>query len=139
LRYLIDTSTLSAVIAARPNRHVLRRLTQYGQHSAIASVVWHELVYGCERLERGRRRAELEAFLRDVVKPSFPILPYDENAAAWQGTERVRQERAGKPRPFVDGQIAAIAHTNDLTLVTANTKDFTHFRGLRVEDWSRER
>jgi tRNA(fMet)-specific endonuclease VapC len=136
---LLDTSTLSTVIAAKPNRAVVRHLSLHAQHSAIASIVWHELVYGCERLERGRRRSEVEAFLRDVVKPSFRILPYDEAAALWQGTERARQERVGKPRPFVDGQIAAIAHTQDLTLVTANLKDFAHFKGLRVEDWTRER
>lgn len=139
LKYLLDTSTLSAAIAARPNRMVVQRLTQRGPQCAIASIVWNELIYGCERLESGKRKLELEAYLRDVVLTSFPILPYDEEAAAWHGVERARLERVGLPGPYVDGQIAAIAHVHDLILVTANVKDFTRFTALSVEDWSRPR
>jgi tRNA(fMet)-specific endonuclease VapC len=100
-------------------------------------VVWNELTYGCERLEPGKRKIELEAYLRDVVLKSFPILPYDQEAATWHAFERARQERAGHPGPYVDGQIAAIAHVHDLILVTANVKDFARFKGLTVEDWTR--
>ena len=139
LRYLLDTSTLSAAISAKPNRMVLQRLTQRGLQCAIAAIVWNEMIYGCERLEAGRRKAELEAYLHDVVLKSFPILPYDEAAATWHGIERARQERAGRPGPYIDGQIAAIAHTHDLILVTANVRDFARFKDLTVEDWSRKR
>ena len=97
------------------------------------------MVYGCERLETGKRRAELEAYLRDVVRTSFPVLPYDTAAASWHGTERVRLEKTGRPAPYVDGQIAAIAVVHDLLLVTANVRDFARFQGLSVEDWSRSR
>ena len=51
--------------------------------------------------------------------------------------ERARLERLGKPTPFVDGQIAAVAHVNQLTLVTLNVKDFTRFKGIEVENWSK--
>lgn len=139
LRYLLDTSTLSAAISAKPNRMVLQRLTQRGPQCAIAAIVWNELIYGCERLEAGRRKAELEAYLQDVILKSFPILPYDEAAATWHGVERARQERVGRPGPYVDGQIAAIAHIHDLILVTANVRDFVRFKDLSVEDWSRRR
>jgi tRNA(fMet)-specific endonuclease VapC len=46
-------------------------------------------------------------------------------------------EALGQPPPYVDGQNAAIAHVRDLVLVTANTKDFARFKGLKVEDWTR--
>lgn len=36
---------------------------------------------------------------------------------------------------FADGQIAAIAAVNDLTLVTANTAHFANFAGLEVANW----
>jgi predicted nucleic acid-binding protein len=52
----------------------------------------------------------IEACLRDVVLRSFPKLPYDQAAATWHGQEQVRLEALGKPAPFVDGQIAAVAH-----------------------------
>jgi tRNA(fMet)-specific endonuclease VapC len=73
------------------------------------------------------------------VLASFPVLAYDEAAAHWHGVERARLERLGKPAPYVDGQIAAIAHVNELTLVTVNVKDFVRFSDLDVENWTRRR
>ena len=139
LKYLLDTSIVSAAIAKVPNPDVVRRLEEHGAECAIASVVWHELQYGCGRLVPSHRRAILEAFLQEVVKTSFLILPYDDNAALWHATERVRLEAVGKPAPFVDGQIAAVAFSNQLTLVTANPRDFRSFTGLEVQDWTKRK
>jgi tRNA(fMet)-specific endonuclease VapC len=81
------------------------------------------------------RRRALEQYLNDVVRATLPILPYDHAAAEWHAAERVRLANIGKTPPYVDGQIAAIARMNDLTLVTANAADFVNFADLRVEDW----
>ena len=124
-------------MSKRPDPAIVERLNEHGPECAIAAPVWHELTYGCRRLPKGKRRAALEAYLREVVLGSFPILPYDEAAAAWHGEERARLEALGRPAPFVDGQIAAIAHVNRLVLVTTNDKDFVRFRGLTVENWSK--
>jgi tRNA(fMet)-specific endonuclease VapC len=137
LRYLLDTSIVSAPISKKPDTAIVRRLEEHGSECAIAALVWHELTYGCRRLPRGKRRAALESYLEDVVRASFPVLPYDEVAARWHGEERARLEILGRPAPFVDGQIAAIAHANGLTLATTNTKDFTRFKELTVENWSK--
>jgi tRNA(fMet)-specific endonuclease VapC len=82
---------------------------------------------------------ELESFLQEVVLKSFPILPYGEEEATWHGVERARQERVGRPGPYIDGQIAAVAKVNGLTLVTVNVKDFDRFKDLKIEDWTRGR
>ena len=137
LRYLLDTSIISSPIAAKPDAGIVDKLEKYGHECALAAPVWHELIYGCQRLSRGKRREALEVFLHDVVLASFQILAYDEAAANWHGIERARLEGLGKPAPYVDGQIAAIAHVNELTLVTVNTKDFTRFRHVDVENWSK--
>jgi tRNA(fMet)-specific endonuclease VapC len=139
LRYLLDTSVVSSPISKRPDRTLLERLETHGHESALAAPVWHELVYGCRRLKAGKRRAAIEHYLEDVVRPSFPILPYDDVSASWHGYERARLESLGTPAPFIDGQIAAIAHANDLVLVTLNVKDFARFTTLEVTDWSRPR
>lgn len=139
LKFLLDTSTVSSAISVRPDRNVLNRLTQRGHQCAIASVVWDELTYGCARLDPGRRKTELEAYLRDVVLQSFPILAYDQAAASWHGVERARLERAGRAGPYVDGQIAAVARAHDLVLVTANVRDFARFKDVKVEDWTSAR
>lgn len=137
LRYLLDTSIVSAPVSKTPNPHIVTRLEKHSHESAIAAPVWHELIYGCRRLAKGKRRGAIEHYLYDVVQASFPILPYDEPAATWHGYERARLESLGKPAPFTDGQIAAIAHANDLVLVTVNAKDFARFKGLQVTNWSR--
>ena len=137
LRYLLDTSIVSSPVSKTPNPGIVKRLEELGQECAIAASVWHELTYGCRRLPRGKRRTALETYVHDVVRASFPILPYDEVAATWHGQERARLDGLGRPAPYVDGQIAAIAHTSGLVLVTINTKDFARFRELQVENWSR--
>ena len=136
MKFLLDTSVVSAPALREPNTKVVRKLQQQGASCAIAAPVWHELVFGAGRLPAGKRRAALEEYLHTVVRRSFPILPYDESAADWHGRERARLEEQGRPTPFVDGQIAAIAFTRSLTLVTANAKDFRLFDGLEIVDWT---
>lgn len=138
-RYLLDTSIVSSPIAKVPNAEVLKHLKAHGHECAIAAPVWHELTYGCQRLPRGKKREAIETYLQDVVLASFPVLAYDEIAAQWHGVERARLEGLGKPVPYVDGQIAAVAYANELTLVTVNVKDFTRFKGVEVENWSKRR
>lgn len=138
-RFLLDTSIVSSPISKEPSPGVLRKLEEHGHECAIAAPVWHELTFGCQRLPRGKRRSAIEAYLEDVVLASFVVLPYGRDAANWHGVERARLEAAGKPAPFVDGQIAAVAFVNQLTLVTVNVKDFARFKGVQVENWSKLR
>jgi len=82
-----------------------------------------------------RRRADVERYIEEVVLRVYPVLAYDQAAAEWHADERARLRKLGKPAPFLDGSIAAIAKVNDLVLVTANMKDFAGFKGLTVENW----
>ena len=134
-RFLLDTSIVSAAMWKTPDPGVHGRLEEHGGECAISAHVWHELSYGVARLPRGKRREVLQAFLRDVVHPTLPILPYDERAADWLAAERVRLEKAGRHTAVVDGQIAAVAATNGISIVTANVGDFALFKGLSVHNW----
>lgn len=102
---------------------------------AIASVVWHELLFGSYRLPPSAKRSAIEQYLSEVVAPTIPILPYDDQAAQWHAIERARLVGLGQLPPFADGQIAAIARTNNLILVTTNLTDFSVFEGLQIENW----
>lgn len=136
LKFLLDTTIVSAPVAKEPNRRLMKRLEQQSLHCAIAAPVWHELIYGASRLPVGKRRAGLDEYLHRVVRTSFPILPYDDTAAEWHGRQRARLEEDGRAPPVIDGQIAAIAVRHNLILVTANTKDFRGFTGLETADWT---
>ncbi|WP_437800663.1 type II toxin-antitoxin system VapC family toxin [Sorangium sp. So ce693] len=135
-RFLLDTSTISEPMKKAPDEAMLAKIEAHAHESALAAPVWHELWYGCRLLPSGKRRTALEAYLREVVYVSFPILPYDAAASAWHADERARLDAKGTPAPFVDGQIAAIAKSNDLILVTANIRYFQRFQGLPIESWS---
>lgn len=135
LRYLLDTNVISEPLRPQPQPDVLARLQHHQTVIAIASVVWHELSFGCYRLPPSARRVAIEHFLHQVIAPTIPILAYDERAASWHARERARLVQIGRTPAFVDGQIAAIAQTNQLTLVTFNTADYTAFEGLTIEDW----
>ena len=136
LKYLLDTNIISVPTKANPNERVMERLQEHKQAIATATVVWHELLYGCRLLPPSKRRRSIEAYLDEVVLPSIPLLPYDAVAARWHAADRARLEKLGQMPPFVNAQIAAIAVVNGLTLVTNNVSDYANFQDLMVVDWS---
>ena len=137
VRYLLDTNVLSESLRPAPQTKVIERLRRHQDELATASIVWHELWFGCQRLPGSAKRRAIEDYLTQVIAPSLPILPYDERAAEWHAAERARLMRAGKTPAFVDSQIAAIARTNELILVTFNRADYADFQDLTFEDWHR--
>ena len=135
LSYLLDTNVLSEPAKPNPNPGVEQRLVEAEGAVATASLVWHELLFGCYRLPASHRRTALEKYLQDVIAPHVPVLGYDDAAAAWHASERARLTGDGKTPSFVDGQIAAIARVNALVLVTANVRHYERFEGLTIENW----
>jgi tRNA(fMet)-specific endonuclease VapC len=135
LRYLLDTNVVSEPLQMKPRAGVLRKLRLHNGEIAIASVAWHELQFGMRRLPPSRRRTKVQTYLDEVVSRSMTILDYDAAAAEWHATERARLTAQGWTPPFQDGQIAAIAFVNELTLVTFNDADFKRFEGLIVASW----
>lgn len=135
MKFLLDTNVVSEPLRPVPSARVLRNLRRYEAELAIPSIVWHELRFSVERLPQSRRRYAIARYLSDVVLLAMPILDYNDAAADWHAVERARLAATGITPPFADGQIAAIAATQGLQIVTANVRDFQHFRGLKVVDW----
>ena len=135
LEYLLDTNVVSELFRPSPAPQVMERVLNADGRMAIASLVWHELLYGMMRLPESRRRDRIRVFLEEFVEPVFPVLGYDDTAAAWHALQRAVLERRGRTPLFVDGQIAAVAAVNGLTLVTRNVSDYQAFERLDVETW----
>ncbi|WP_446011043.1 PIN domain-containing protein [Candidatus Electrothrix sp.] len=134
-RYLLDTNILSEPLRPQPDSSVMKQLERHYHEVATAAVVWHELRFGCCRLPVSRKRHRIEQYLNEVVLPYLSLLPYDQAAADWHAEERARLSGIGLAPPFADGQIAAIAKTHNLIVVTANIADFEHFSDIIVENW----
>jgi len=134
IAWLLDTNVLSEVVRPAPDAQVMAHLNRYQGELAIAAPVWHELRYGWRRMPAGQRRDAIGRFIQDVVA-LLPVLPYDAPAARIHAELRVQREQTGNMLPFVDGQIAAIAIAQGITLVTRNTRDFVNLPGLQQVDW----
>ena len=133
--YLLDTNMLSEPLKPQPNPAVIEKLHRHRHEIATATIVWHELWFGCYQLPLSRKRQHIEQYLNEVVLPYIPILPYNQSASEWHARERARLASIGQTPPFVDGQIAAIANAHGVIVVTRNEGDFRRFDGISVENW----
>jgi len=135
IKYLLDSNIVSEPARLQPDHQVLQRFADYDGQYATASIVWHELVYSCELLPASKRKKQLQSYLAMLLANGLRILPFDQAAADWFGKERARLQLQGKTSAYADGEIAAIAMSQNLTLVTRNSKDFENFQGLVLENW----
>ena len=134
-QFLLDTNILSEPLRPIPNPRVMELLVMYSGLTTTATVVFHEMLYGCYRLPNSRKRQAIEAYLREEVEAKLLLLPYSTEAAKWHAFERARLVGLGKTPSYVDTQIAAIAVVNNLVLVTNNEADYADFQGIQIENW----
>lgn len=76
--------------------------------------------------------------LIDDIQANYPIIQYDNHAAWIQADICYRLEEKDTPIDFQDTQIAAIAVSNNMVLVTRNTKHFVPIQEvspLMLENW----
>ncbi len=62
-------------------------------------------------------------------------MPYEQAEAEWFAYQRAVLKEQGKTAAYADGEIAAIAAVNNLTLVTRNTDDFSVYNNLSLDNW----
>lgn len=131
-RFLLDTSIVSDAVKPSPSLPLATWMgSQQDDDLFLSSITLAEIDRGIRRLEPSRRRSKLEAWAfgeRGLVAAfAGRVLTFDLVAARAWGRFMAEGDRAGRPRPAIDMQIAAIAAANDCTVVTRNAR---HFEGV---------
>ncbi|MDZ7753648.1 MAG: type II toxin-antitoxin system VapC family toxin [Gammaproteobacteria bacterium] len=130
LRYLLDTNIISDLVQ-RPKGQVASRIAEVGEDSICTSiVVAAELCYGAAKSDSKQLSERV-----DLLLSALEILPLEAHADQRYAEIRHHLTRQGTPIGPNDLLIAAHALAADLTLVTANTREFERVPSLRVENW----
>jgi tRNA(fMet)-specific endonuclease VapC len=134
--YLLDTNACIALINGAPAsvRTRFAKAVNTGAEVLVPAVAVFELWYGVAKSARPEANAKrVETFFAGPVR----LLAFEEEDARRAGTVRSTLELTGKPIGAYDVLIAGQALCRNLTLVTANAREFGRVKGLVWEDWGK--
>jgi len=136
LNYLLDTNACIGLINGKPIevRHRFQKAIDADAQVNVSSVAAFELWYGVEKSEQKEVNANrLQTFLAGPIT----LMPFEEEDAKSAGSIRATLERVGRPIGAYDLLIAGQAVRHKMTLVTANSKEFSRVKGLVWQDWAK--
>ena len=136
MSYLLDTNACIALINQNPAAVGARldRAIARDEEIFVSVVAAFELWYGVAKSSRKESNAKrVETFLAGPLT----LLPFDEGDAQSAARIRAALEAAGTPVSAYDLLIAGQAMRRQLTLITANVREFSRIKGLSWEDWTK--
>ena len=129
-RYLLDTNILSDLVR-HPQGEIVNRIAEAGEKTICTSIIAAaELRFGAEKSGSVKLVDRV-----DLVLSAIEILPLESPADREYGKLRHYLARQGTLIGPNDMLIAAQALGASLTMVTANTREFSRVPGLAVENW----
>jgi predicted nucleic acid-binding protein len=133
-----DTNVVSELMRVEPSPAVRAWVLTQGHHELrITAITVGEILYGIERLPRGRRKDTLQEGAVDVfTRFTEDVLPFDAAAATVYPEIVDHRDRQGTPISGYDAQIAAICRANGASLATRNEKDFAGVGVELINPWS---
>lgn len=128
-RYMLDTNMCIYLMKNQPEA-VGRRFAQCHVGDVVMSAITYaELEYGvAASADAAREQANLAALIEDI-----PVAPFDLQAGTAYGP--VRMATRAIRSDHLDKLIAAHALSLHVTLVTNNSRDFSRYPGIAVENW----
>ncbi|MDU9049154.1 MAG: type II toxin-antitoxin system VapC family toxin [Candidatus Electrothrix sp. Rat3] len=126
---LLDTNIISEVMRRKPSDRVLGWLNLRNKEELfVSSITIAEICYGLRILPVGQRKKQLETHFEQFIAQGFTgrIIGFDESAARVYAEIMGLRKEKGRPMSLPDGQIAAVARSNNLALATRNIRDFGH-------------
>lgn len=133
---LLDTNVLSEPMRPRPNTQVVNWLDEQPlQGLFISSITLAEIELDLALLPDGKRKQALISAAHEMLqKFSGRCLSFGESEATIYAQIVADSRRKGRPVTVEDGQIAAVALSNNLILATRNVKNFKRINSLKIFD-----
>ena len=130
MKYMLDTNM--CIYAQKNIPQVIEKMKNNFQYGvAISSITLAELEFGVQASANVEKNTiALYKFLSIVE-----ILDFDSSAATEDGKIRADLKKKGTPIGNMDMLIAAHAKSENLIVVTHNTREFERVEGLQLEDW----
>ena len=124
---LIDTNIISEIMSQSPEPNVINWINN--QDSLIlfvSTITIAEINYGLRIMPDGQRKKLLTERFTYFITKAFEqrILSFNEDAANHYAEIMAHKKEIGRPMSIPDGQIAAVARSNELSIATRNTRDF---------------
>jgi tRNA(fMet)-specific endonuclease VapC len=130
LKYLLDTDTLIYVFK-RAGNCLAWLVAQNDSDIAISSINLFELEYG---MGKSDNRIKMDSYVATLCR-RYAVLDFDRAASQQAGVIRALLDIRGTPIGPYDIQMAGIALSKNLIIVTRNTREFVRVPGLQVENW----
>ena len=128
---MLDTNICIYIIKNRP-QNVQEKFREYDVGDlSLSSITVSELYYGAFKSQHIEKNL---LALEHFFKP-FNIVDYGFKASIEYGKIRAYLEKSGKVIGGLDMMIAAHARSEDMTLVTNNTKEFQRVENLIIDNW----
>lgn len=128
--YLLDTNILSDLIRY-PGGSVAKKIAEMGEETVCTSIIVAcEMRFGAEKKRSPLLQARVEELLQVL-----DVLSMDVDTDLHYGNIRAELEAAGTPIGPNDLLIAAHSRSLNLTLVSANVKEFSRVPGLSLVNW----
>jgi tRNA(fMet)-specific endonuclease VapC len=105
-----------------------------GSMAHVSSVTVFEFWYG---ISKSKRRDFNARILAGFLSGPVDLLPFEGGDARFAGELRAELESIGRPIGEYDLLIAGQALRHEMTLVTANTREFGRIKNLQWQDWTR--
>lgn len=132
MKYMLDTNSCIYAIKNKPESVIRKVLAQNPEDLCISVITYAELMHGVEKSQAvEKNRIAMSLFLSAIT-----VLDFNSRAAEVYGEIRAELEKKGTPIGPMDLLIAGHAKSQNLVLVTNNTREFARVTGLQIEDWT---
>ena len=136
---VLDTNVVSELMGDDPHADVLLWLDDRPTRELFVTAITEaEIRTGIALLPQGRRRRGIAAAADRAFGALFAgrVLPFDSPAARAYAEMAAARRAAGRPVSQADGQIAAIARSRGMAVVTRNIGDFDDMGIEVIDPWA---